>query len=94
MVVSFFAFFVVFFWFFTDHVAARNNLNLLLLNPLWLLFAFWSRPRPAGWLLIILSVLAAITALIPGGQYNLDVVAAFLPPHIAAALVLLRMSRD
>lgn len=85
---------LVFFWFFTDHQAARNNLNLLLLNPLGLFFALWNRPRLAGWLLIILSVVAAITALVPGGQYNLDVAAAVLPINVAAALVLLRMSRD
>jgi len=84
---------LVFLWFFTDHLAARNNFNVLLLNPLWLFFALWYRPRPAGWLLLVLSVAAGVAALIPGGQYNLDVVAAFLPLNLAAAWVLLRTSR-
>jgi len=84
---------LVYFWFFTDHLAARNNLNLLLLNPLWL-FVFWNQPRLVAWLLMATSGLAGIAALIPGGQYNLDAAAMILPLNIAAALVLLKTGRD
>ena len=34
---------IVYLWFFTDHAAARYNLNLALLNPLWLLCLVGSR---------------------------------------------------
>ncbi len=84
---------LVFFWFFTDHQAARWNLNLLLFNPLWLLFAFWRQPRTAGWLLITLSLGALLAAVLPGGQYNLDVLAAFLPLNSAAGLAMLKSGR-
>ncbi len=39
-------FFILFMWFGTDHIATKRNLNLVWLNPLYLIFAFvLSRPK-------------------------------------------------
>jgi hypothetical protein len=40
---------VVFLWFFTDHTATKNNLNLLWANPICLLFAFKGIKGIVGW---------------------------------------------
>ena len=40
---------VVFLWFFTDHQAAKWNLNILWANPLILLFAFSTKGSFTGW---------------------------------------------
>ena len=83
-----------FFWFFTDHTVASLNLNLMLLNPLWLLFAFSGKySRAAGWALALISVMALLMFWLPPRQYNLDVIAALLPLNLAAATVLLRRSK-
>jgi hypothetical protein len=80
-----------FFWFFTDHSVARLNLNLMLLNPLWLLFAFPGKySRAAGWALALISVMALLMFWLPPYQYNLDVIAALLPLNLAAAWVLMK----
>jgi len=81
---------LVFFWFFTDHEAARLNLNLLVLNPLWWFFAAWRQHKAAGILLLLLSFMAVIMLILPPGQYNLDVLAAFLPLNIVSGFVLYR----
>ena len=81
---------LVFFWFFTDHRVARLNINLLVFNPLWWFLAAWNRERNAGGLLLVFSALAMLTPLLPSTQYNLDVLAAFLPLNIASGLVLIR----
>lgn len=81
---------LVFFWFFTDHQAARPNLNLLVLNPLWWFLAAWRRHKAAGIFLLLLSLLAVIMLILPPEQYNLDVLAAFLPLNIVSGLVLFR----
>jgi hypothetical protein len=81
---------LVFFWFLTDHQVARFNLNLLVFNPLWWLFAVWKRHRYAGAALLLMSLLALMMVWLPPEQYNLDVLAAFLPLNIAAGLVLFR----
>ena len=81
---------LVFFWFFTDHLATQFNLNLLVLNPLFCLLAFWRRYRPAGLILLFLSIAAWLTLFLPPGQYNHDVLAAVLPLNIMSGLVLLR----
>jgi len=80
---------IAYFWIFTDHEAARPNLNLLVLNPLWLIFGLWKHHRPAGILLLLASVLVMLMRFFPPDQYNLDVLAAFLPLNIASGLVLL-----
>lgn len=78
---------LLFFWFGTDHAAARLNLNLLVLSPLWLWPAF--SPSAAGRtvpLVAGLSVLALAMPFLPPWQYTFDVLAAFLPLNLAAAV--------
>jgi len=80
---------MLFFWFGTDHTVASLNLNLLVLNPLWL----WPAFAPRGdWRLPVVvagfSLLALLMPFLPPQQYTLDVLAAFLPLHLAAAAVL------
>jgi hypothetical protein len=78
---------MLFFWFGTDHVVASLNLNLLVFSPLWLWPALSASaagrttPLVAG-----LSVLALAMPFLPPWQYSLDVLAAFLPLNLAAAL--------
>ena len=82
---------VVYLWFFTDHHAARNNMNLALFNPLWLLCLVGRRLHVlcAG-LLIGLGLLALLFTQLPPHQYSADVLSAFLPINLVAALVLLQ----
>lgn len=84
---------LLFFWFGTDHVVARPNLNVQLLNPLWLVLAFW-KGREKLTLLIVagMSVLALLWPFLPPHQYNLDVLAAIIPLNLAAALTLYRLA--
>jgi hypothetical protein len=80
---------LVFFWFQTDHSVARMNLNVLVLNPLWLMLAL--RPgkgKRAFALVAAFSLLSLVLPWIPPHQYNFDVLAAFLPLNLAAAWVL------
>jgi hypothetical protein len=79
---------LLFFWFFTDHTAAGQNLNLLVFNPLWVAVLYWKQHKYAGWVLLLVSMLALLVALLPPQQYTLDVLAAFLPFNIASGLVL------
>lgn len=82
---------LLFLWFGTDHAAARLNLNLLVFNPLWLIPALWKGKErlalvvPGG-----ISILALLMVFLPPDQYNLDVLAAFLPLNVVATLVLFR----
>ena len=80
---------LLFFWFGTDHAVARLNLNLLVLNPLWLWLAL-SRGGAARALPLVagFSALALVLPFLPPQQYTLDVLAALLPLNLAAALVL------
>jgi hypothetical protein len=76
---------LLFFWFGTDHAAAGLNLNVLVLNPLWL----WLGLRPRRGLSALpvvagFSALALLLAFLPANQYTLDVLAAFLPLNLAA----------
>jgi hypothetical protein len=83
---------MLFLWLGTDHLVAALNLNLLLFNPLWLVFAFWKKAgRYALQCMTVFGVLALAVALSPG-QYTADVVAAFLPLNLFAAYVLNRAS--
>jgi hypothetical protein len=82
---------LLFFWFGTDHVVASTNLNLLVFNPLWLLLVFWNgQERIALSVVMISAALALLMNVIPPDQYNLDVIAAFVPLNIAAGVGLVR----
>jgi len=80
---------LLFIWFGTDHEVARYNLNVLVFNPLWLWPAL---VRGASWRALPLvggfSVLALLLPALPPHQYTLDVLAAFLPLNLAAAVAL------
>jgi hypothetical protein len=76
---------LLFLWFGTDHAAAGLNLNVLVLNPLWL----WLGLRPGrGFralpVVAAFAALAVLLAFLPANQYTLDVLAAFLPLNLAA----------
>ena len=65
------------------------NLNVLVLNPLWL----WLGLRPGRGLRALpvvagFSALALLLAFLPAHQYTLDVLAAFLPLNLAAGAAL------
>ena len=82
---------LMFLWLGTDHSVASLNLNLLVFSPLWIVLAFWKGHEKTAFQIVAgLSVLALLMTFLPPGQYNLDVLAAFLPVNIAAALGLLR----
>jgi hypothetical protein len=86
---------LLFFWFGTDHAVARLNLNVLVLNPLWLLFV--PRGPAARFALPLVSVFALIALLmpwLPPGQYTADVLAALLPLNLAAGLAVSRAARS
>lgn len=84
-----------FLWCCTDHWATTGNLNLLLLNPLWLLVALIpALRRPGAWLIIACGVVALAAPWLPLGQYNTDIVALVLPLNVAAALSLLPRTSD
>jgi hypothetical protein len=82
---------LAFLWCCTDHWSTRQNFNLLLLNPIWLLIAaIPPLRRPGAFLLFAGGVVALIAPWLPSGQYNSDVVGLVLPLNLAAAVVLLR----
>jgi hypothetical protein len=84
---------MLFFWFFTDHVAAGQNLNLLVFNPLWWVVLYWKRNKAAGPVVLLASVLALSMTLLPPHQYTLDVLAAFVPLNIASGISLILFRR-
>jgi len=80
---------LLFLWIGTDHSVARMNLNVLVLNPLWLWPALAGSPnRRVLPLVAAFSALALILPLLPPQQYAWDVLAAFLPLNVAAAIAL------
>lgn len=81
-------------WGFTDHVAAYPNANLFLLNPLWLLALIPTLRQPTAVLLMVGTVLAAVAAAWPGGQYLADTLAVAGPLNLVVALLLLRPVPD
>jgi hypothetical protein len=86
---------LLFFWFGTDHLVARVNLNLLVFNPLYIFIAFWKGQEKIQFSIISgFAVLALLMTMLPPGQYNLDVIAAFLPLNLAAAWSLVRAAGD
>jgi len=81
---------LLYFWFGTDHAVARDNINALVFNPLWLVPAFGRHPRKPVLLALSLIALCAVpSVLLPPHQYNIDVLAAFLPLHAGAVVALL-----
>ncbi len=87
-VVAFVAsFFIIFLWFFTDHIATKNNWNLLWLNPLYLFMFFKDKWKKI--FAIIISILLFITlagfSLIPQ-----EMNPAIIP---VAGLLLLKVSK-
>jgi hypothetical protein len=85
---------LLFFWFFTDHVAAGQNLNLLVFNPLWWVILYGKQHKAAGPVLLVASLLALSMALLPLQQYTLDVLAAFLPLNIVSGICLMLWNRQ
>jgi hypothetical protein len=82
-----------FLWLFTDHWVSELNLNLLLLNPLWLVIAVIPALRKPGAILVLLcGVVAVIAPWLPPWQYTADVVALVLPINLVVALTLIRRS--
>lgn len=82
-----------FLWLFTDHWVSELNLNLLLLNPLWLVIAVIPALRKPGAILVLLcGVVAVIAPWLPPWQYSADVVALVLPINLVVALTLIRRS--
>ena len=83
---------IMYLWFFTDHDAARNNFNLALFNPVWLLCWFGRRFfLVTAVILLVLGAFAVLAVLMPSHQYTADLLAAFLPLNLAAAWVLWRL---
>ena len=85
---------ILYFWFFTDHDVARNNMNIALFNPVWLLC--WAGRRfylPTAGLVAGLGVVALLLTQLPPHQYTADALAAFLPLNLAAAAVLWHSAR-
>jgi len=83
---------MIYLWVFTDHDVARNNLNLALFNPLWLLCLGGRRFFVVtACLLPGLGAAAVLMTQLPPHQYTADVLAAFLPLNLAAAWILFRV---
>lgn len=82
---------LLFLWLGTDHSVARPNLNVLVFFPAFVVLPFWKGLEKISFQLVaVLAALALVLTLVPSQQYNLDVLAAFLPLNVAAALTLLR----
>lgn len=81
-------------WALTDHWAAGWNANLLLLNPLWLVALRQRWRRPVAWLVVAGVLLAVIQQMVPGGQYQADLIALAAPLGLAAAAWSLRKDRS
>ena len=82
---------LLFIWLGTDHSVASLNLNLLVFCPLWIILGLWKGGEKIALCIVAgISVLALLMTLLPPQQYNFDVLAAFLPVNLAAALGLFR----
>jgi len=82
---------LLFLWLGTDHSVARPNLNVLVFFPVFVVLPFLKGLEKISLqLVVVLAALALVLTLVPPQQYNLDVLAAFLPLNIAAALALFR----
>lgn len=84
-------FILVYLWVGTDHSVTRLNLNLLVFCPGWILLPFLKGWEKTSFMIVSgLSALALVMTVLPPHQYTLDVLAAFLPLNLAAALALFR----
>lgn len=72
-------------WMFTDHEVTRPNANLLLFNPLILLLLIPPLKKLIAGLLIASVTIAWLLQLIPGHQYNLNVLVLATPINLAVA---------
>jgi len=81
-------------WIFTDHRVVAPNLNLLLLNPLFMFMLGRRFVRPLFWLVSASGVLALLQWPLLGWQYGVDVLALVLPLNMAASWVLYRVSTE
>lgn len=82
---------LMFLWFGTDHSAAAYNMNLLVFCPAWILAALWKgHEKQVLQVITTVSVLALAACWIPPYQYTADVLAAFTPLNLGAALMLFR----
>ena len=72
-------------WLFTDHEVTRPNANLLLFNPLILLVLIAPLKRLIAGLLTIAVTGSWLLLLLPGHQYNLDVLVLATPINLAVA---------
>ena len=78
-------------WGLTDHWAAWDNENLLLLDPLCLVvpWVWWRAPRIARWLLTLIAAAALLSPIcrtLPGlYQRNLAFIALTVPVHLLLA---------
>ena len=78
---------LVFLWLGTDHSVARANANLLIFFPAWIILAFWKgQVKAVTWIIAGVCLLAAILSSLVFHQYNADVLAAFVPLNLAAAI--------
>nr|NIP19207.1 DUF4105 domain-containing protein [Xanthomonadales bacterium]NIX13993.1 DUF4105 domain-containing protein [Xanthomonadales bacterium] len=77
-------------WGLTDHHAAGSNVNLLLFLPLALLAPLRAPKKVVAVLMLAATVTAAMLALVPGGQYNLDVLAFAAPLNLVCSALLWR----
>lgn len=89
---------LLFLWTASAHVAAYQNANLLLLNPLWLLLAVMAavRSRASRGLALILTgvaFLGLLLWLLPNQQDTRRVLALVLPIHTAVMLTIARRVR-
>ena len=76
---------LLYLWLLTNHQAAGPNINVLLMNPLFLL-GLWRPLRSFAAILLAGGlVLAVIQALVPAGQFNLDVLSFVFPLNAACA---------
>ena len=67
---------IVFMWFATDHITTKNNMNLLWMNPLFLVLLF-RKPQP---LLLLLSAFMALSIL--GASFIQQL-------HVASVIIIL-----
>jgi hypothetical protein len=71
---------VIFLWFFTDHTATKNNLNILWANPLCLLFVFKRAQGIVGWWRKLLQVYTVGLLIMLAGWF-------FLPQKLHLAIM-------
>jgi len=81
---------LAFLWLGTDHWVSALNLNLLLLNPLWLFVMFRALQKPLAWLVVVCGLVALAAPWYPPWQYNADVVALILPLNLLSSVLLLK----